>query len=86
MSKNKFLNLFKKDAGRSNPSVSQEEEKQDKNAMDKKFVQEIINLIGKKLKDPSMAKKAAQIVEEMIQEKTYTHTNQNRYTKNKKSA
>jgi|SaaInlStandDraft_2_1057019.scaffolds.fasta_scaffold174689_2 hypothetical protein len=72
MSKNNFLNLFKK--GKTRPKS------QDKEAMDKKYVQELQNLIGKKLKDPSMAKKAAQIIEEMIQEKADTA-----YKKNKEN-
>lgn len=38
-------------------------------ALDKKFVQELQQLIGTKLKDPEMAKKAAMIIEQMLEEK-----------------
>ena len=79
MSKSNFLNLFRK--GKTKPKSKSK----DKEAMDKKYVQELQNLIAKKLKDPSMAKKAAQIIEDMIQEKADTTYKQNK-SNNKKSA
>jgi hypothetical protein len=86
MTKNKFLNLFSKEKVKATSPEPSTKEKQDNAVMDKKLVQELRNLITKKLKDPSMAKKAAQIIEEMIQEKTNSYPKQNQYSKKKKSA
>ena len=56
--KRRFLDLFRKYLN-----------KEEKMSLDKQYVIELQQLIGKKLKNPEMAKKAAQIIEEMIDEK-----------------
>ncbi len=48
--------------------------------MDKKFIENIKQLIGRKLSDPDIAKKAAQIIEDMIQKKKKSHP-KNQYKK-----
>ncbi|EQC44758.1 hypothetical protein [Bacteriovorax sp. Seq25_V] len=73
----KFQNLFKnneasaKKTGASSNEANMEARKEsansnNKNVADKASVEQMTKLIQNKLKDPAMAKKAAQIIEELL--------------------
>lgn len=63
--KNSYLNLF----GKEKASISKtESERAKQNAMDKKTIEQFKMQIQQKLKDPALAKKAAQIIEDMLKD------------------
>ena len=77
MGAKKFQNLFAK-SGNNNPLMELAAQngankkgrvqRQNNTYEDKRIAEKLIDSIGNKLKDPDMAKKAAQIIEDMINE------------------
>ena len=69
MTAKKYKKLYNSSGGAKQSASASKAEEAKKNNADKQVIEQLQKLIGQKLKDPNMAKKAAQVISEMLNKK-----------------